>query len=343
MHTFKQYTEQSQLNEEQARKKQPETHEYHPKVSAEFVERVINPHGLPLGPSTANYMRWFHDNRAAFFHPGSGFSVQTAQNLFKTSGPTTDPSKQTKGQKMYFREETVSLLEFDPNRGAPGRAKTLVPHYPTDAELETARTSRTVSPQLAGTKKQKGVRVPPTRLAGYKFPKFKWTAPDRREVGQYFATKSLPYYRLQADIDAQEGQLRLARGVEDRRGFRPLRKSGSTVLGPIGGQLDEGSCSFVKFLSEKRSPAWQRKEGKDPEGGLNKKGVAAYRRENPGSKLQTAVTEHPSKLKKGSKKAKRRKSFCSRMKGMKRKLTSAKTARDPNSRINKSLRKWNCE
>jgi len=88
--------------------------------------------------------------------------------------------------------------------------------------------------------------------------------------------------------------------------------------------------------------AWQRKEGKNPEGGLNKKGVESYRRENPGSKLQTAVTTKPSKLKPGSKSAKRRKSFCSRMKGMKAKLTSAETARDPDSRINKSLRKWNC-
>jgi phage terminase small subunit len=91
------------------------------------------------------------------------------------------------------------------------------------------------------------------------------------------------------------------------------------------------------------SPAWQRKEGKNPEGGLNKKGVESYRREHPGSKLSTAVTTEPSKLKKGSKKAKRRLSFCRRMKGMKAKLTSAKTARDPDSRINKSLRKWNCE
>jgi len=91
-----------------------------------------------------------------------------------------------------------------------------------------------------------------------------------------------------------------------------------------------------------KSPAWQRKEGKDPSGGLNKKGVASYRRQNPGSKLQTAVTTKPSKLKKGSKAAKRRKSFCARMKGMKKRNTSAKTANDPNSRINKSLRKWNC-
>lgn len=91
-----------------------------------------------------------------------------------------------------------------------------------------------------------------------------------------------------------------------------------------------------------KTPAWQRKEGKNPAGGLNAKGVASYRRANPGSKLKTAVTTKPSKLKPGSKAAGRRKSFCSRMSGMKKKLTSAKTANDPNSRINKSLRKWNC-
>jgi hypothetical protein len=90
------------------------------------------------------------------------------------------------------------------------------------------------------------------------------------------------------------------------------------------------------------SPAWQRKEGKSASGGLNRKGIASYRRANPGSKLSMAVTTKPSKLKKGSKAANRRKSFCARMTGMKKRLTSAKTARDPNSRINKSLRKWNC-
>jgi len=78
---------------------------------------------------------------------------------------------------------------------------------------------------------------------------------------------------------------------------------------------------------------------KSRSGGLTAKGVAKYRRENPGSKLKMAVT---GKVKKGSKAAKRRKSFCLRMLGMKKKLTSAKTARDPNSRINKALRKWKC-
>jgi hypothetical protein len=98
----------------------------------------------------------------------------------------------------------------------------------------------------------------------------------------------------------------------------------------------------IKMASGGRTAAWQRKEGKDPKGGLNRKGIASYRKANPGSKLSMAVTTKPSKLKPGSKSANRRKSFCARMKGLKSKLTSAKTARDPNSRVNKSLRKWNC-
>lgn len=98
------------------------------------------------------------------------------------------------------------------------------------------------------------------------------------------------------------------------------------------------NCVPVK----QESAAWQRSAGKDPEGGLNRKGIASYRKEHPGSKLSMAVTTPPSKLKAGSKSANRRKSFCARMSGMKSKLTSAKTARDPDSRINKSLRKWNC-
>ena len=79
--------------------------------------------------------------------------------------------------------------------------------------------------------------------------------------------------------------------------------------------------------------AWQRKEGKSKEGGLNEKGRKSYERENPGSDLKA-----PSK-KVGNP---RRASFCARMSGMKKKLTSKKTANDPNSRINKSLRAWNC-
>jgi hypothetical protein len=88
-----------------------------------------------------------------------------------------------------------------------------------------------------------------------------------------------------------------------------------------------------------KTPAWQRKEGKSKSGGLNRKGIASYRKANPGSKLSMAVTE---KNPKGKRKS-RRKSFCARMCGMKKRLTGAKTARDPNSRINKALRKWRCK
>jgi Domain of unknown function (DUF6321) len=90
------------------------------------------------------------------------------------------------------------------------------------------------------------------------------------------------------------------------------------------------------------SEDWQKVNKHDKTDGLSRKAVSAYRREHPGSKLKTAVTTKPSKLKKGSKSAKRRKSFCARMSGMKKRRAGAKTKRDPNSPINKALRRWNC-
>jgi hypothetical protein len=87
---------------------------------------------------------------------------------------------------------------------------------------------------------------------------------------------------------------------------------------------------------------WQDVNKADKTDGLSQKAVDAYRRENPGSKLKTAVTTDPSKLKAGSKSAKRRLSFCRRMKGMKKRLTNPENARDPDSPINKALRRWNC-
>jgi hypothetical protein len=91
---------------------------------------------------------------------------------------------------------------------------------------------------------------------------------------------------------------------------------------------------FSDWRSEiEEGAAWTKKSGKNPSGGLNEKGRKSYERENPGSDLKA-----PSK-KVGNK---RRSSFCARMKGMKKKLTSSKTANDPDSRINKSLRAWNC-
>ena len=88
-----------------------------------------------------------------------------------------------------------------------------------------------------------------------------------------------------------------------------------------------------------KSAAWQRSEGKNPKGGLNAKGRASYKKETGGTLKPPVKKAEAAKSKKS---AARRKSFCSRMEGMKKKNTSSKTARDPNSRINKSLRAWDC-
>ena len=84
-----------------------------------------------------------------------------------------------------------------------------------------------------------------------------------------------------------------------------------------------------------QTPAWQRKEGKDPKGGLNAKGRASAKKQ--GMNLKPPAPNPKTKADAG-----RKASFCARMEGAKSKLTSEKTKKDPNSRINKSLRAWNC-
>jgi len=111
------------------------------------------------------------------------------------------------------------------------------------------------------------------------------------------------------------------------------------VVGGVRGAYKGAKRGYEKGKAQEMEEDWQSVNRKDKTDGLSQKAVDAYRRENPGSKLKTAVTEKNPK----GKRASRRKSFCSRMGGMKKRLTSAKTARDPDSRINKALRRWNCE
>jgi len=103
---------------------------------------------------------------------------------------------------------------------------------------------------------------------------------------------------------------------------------------PCGGNCECDKPKPKKIVDEN-------KEYENPTGGLSQKGRDHYNN-TTGSHLQAPVTKEPSKLKKDSKSYNRRKSFCARMGGMKKRLTSAKTANDPDSRINKALRKWNC-
>lgn len=101
----------------------------------------------------------------------------------------------------------------------------------------------------------------------------------------------------------------------------------------------KGAPTKQDFIDAQESAAWQRKEGKSETGGLNRKGIMSYRRENPGSKLSMAVTTPPSKLKKGSKAANRRKSFCARMSGVDGPM---KKPNGEPTRKALALRKWNC-
>jgi hypothetical protein len=110
-----------------------------------------------------------------------------------------------------------------------------------------------------------------------------------------------------------------------------LKNGGSITPVPNGHLIKKDGTSLKN--GGKVSAAWQRKEGKNPSGGLNAKGRASYNRANPGKPGLKAPQPEGGP---------RKKSFCARMSGMKKKLTSAKTANDPNSRINKSLRKWKC-
>ena len=147
-------------------------------------------------------------------------------------------------------------------------------------------------------------------------------------------------------------------GMKDKNGKQvpncvPIKESEEVEEKWSKKYKDSIDCNNPKGFSQKAHCAgkkknedvnedWSKVNKSDKTDGLSQKAVDAYRRENPGSKLKTAVTKDPSKLKAGSKDANRRKSFCSRMGGMKKRLTNPENARDPDSPINKALRRWNC-
>jgi hypothetical protein len=138
--------------------------------------------------------------------------------------------------------------------------------------------------------------------------------------------------------------------ISDIPGYWDWERDTFTPYGILALEEALGDKKYVKYALSltadddyELEEDWQKVNRKDKTSGMSSKAVKAYRRENPGSKLKTAVTTKPSKLKRGSKAAKRRKSFCARMSGMKKAHASAKTKRNPDSPINKALRRWNCE
>jgi hypothetical protein len=137
----------------------------------------------------------------------------------------------------------------------------------------------------------------------------------------------------------KRAEVKIDKERKKQTGMNPVRPPSGPGPGLGLGYNPETNRSYNEEVELDEVAAWQRKEGKNPEGGLNQKGVESYRRENPGSKLQTAVTTEPSKLKSGSKSWKRRKSFCARMSGMPGPM---KDEKGRPTRKALSLRKWNC-
>tara|TARA_X000001388_G_C2233949_1_gene124448 strand:- start:2140 stop:3015 length:876 start_codon:yes stop_codon:yes gene_type:complete len=141
------------------------------------------------------------------------------------------------------------------------------------------------------------------------------------------------------------------KSVKAPDGFHWMKHGKSYKLMKHGGEFKshKGASASAEFdihertenLLEKKSAAWTRKEGQNKEGGLNEKGRKAYERENPGSDLKAPVSKEQAKKSKGGKAAKRRKSFCARMGGMKRDH-NIDCSKDPDKRICKALRKWDC-
>ena len=142
---------------------------------------------------------------------------------------------------------------------------------------------------------------------------------EEDKKGKGSGTKDACYHKVKASAKVWPSAYASGRLVQ-------CRKKGAANYG----NKSEGFSSWRDELGE--GAAWTKKAGKNKEGGLNEKGRKSYERENPGSDLKAPQPEGGS----------RKKSFCARMGGMKKKLTSAKTANDPDSRINKALRKWKC-
>jgi len=162
----------------------------------------------------------------------------------------------------------------------------------------------------------------PPHLQGDAIGKMKKAFAEEDKKGKGSGTKDACYHKVKASAKVWPSAYASGRLVQ-------CRKKGAANYGK---SKSEGFEGWADNAILEKTAAWTRKAGKNKEGGLNEKGRKSYEKANPGSDLKAPQPEGGS----------RKKSFCARMGGMKKKLTSAKTANDPDSRINKALRKWKC-
>jgi hypothetical protein len=244
-------------------------------------------------------------------NPESHKAAQRTQKLYNKGSRTDNPN-----EKEIFLKRTGPQLPL-----AKRKTETQVAHYePEGEQIDESPAALALRAGLAAG----------TALTGMTLAK------KAQQVGKKIEARN---QETQKVIDSLKNSYELESEVIDEKCWPGYKKKGmKTMFGkryPNRIKAEGFSNWRADFgLSED----WQKVNRQDKTDGLSQKAVNAYRRENPGSKLQTAVTEKNPE----GKRAKRRASFCRRMSGMKSKLTSTKTARDPDSRINKALRRWNC-
>jgi hypothetical protein len=243
--------------------------------------------------------------------------VEEATRLPATTGNIIDVN-------LVFRGRSYMLKMFFPKVGIPSRSDVMdqIEKVYPGAKLTFFR----VSDYEPG---QPIIKVTEHREREEEVGTINETASiDSAAPGEFTEETEGTLNEVEASLSPQEIALQKKKGQIDMQ----IIKKRNQALRKHADEMKKDEVAKEEAILEKTA-AWTRKAGKNKEGGLNEKGRKSYERENPGSDLKA-----PSK-KVGNP---RRASFCARMKGMKKKLTSAKTANDPDSRINKSLRAWNC-
>ena len=221
-------------------------------------------------------------------------------------------SKSKDGKKGWVNVVTGGTCASDePGEGTP------------KCVSSSKRASMTKSERLSAARRKKKADPNQQQKSGAAKPTYvKTDIKEEDKKGKGSGTKDACYHKVKASAKVWPSAYASGRLVQ-------CRKKGAANYGK---SKNEGFENWASDPILEKVAAWQRKEGKNKEGGLNEKGRKSYERENPGSDLKAPQPEGGS----------RKKSFCARMGGMKKKLTSKKTANDPNSRINKALRKWKC-
>jgi len=221
-------------------------------------------------------------------------------------------SKSKDGKKGWVNVVTGGTCASDePGEGTP------------KCVSSSKRASMTKSERLSAARRKKKADPNQQQKSGAAKPTYvKTDIKEEDKKGKGSGTKDACYHKVKASAKVWPSAYASGRLVQ-------CRKKGAANYGK---SKNEGFENWASDPILEKVAAWQRKEGKNKEGGLNEKGRKSYERENPGSDLKAPQPEGGS----------RKKSFCARMGGMKKKLTSKKTANDPDSRINKALRKWKC-